>query len=205
MASIVAAFRLPSFHFKKTPPREETAPAETAAEPRSEARTSEGLFDRLIARLARAKESSSWRIPLIGGLSLAQQIEILAIAIALLLSLTLATFGFSIWDTRVKREQALVSNDLQLLSLRLAHLAQRATSGDPEAFQSLDETHERFGAQLALLSEGGRRVGSTFRLPPKRKSQFWARSPRLGGRSTDRCRRFVANKPTFSSYGSRRS
>lgn len=165
MASIVTALKVPTLRFKNPLQRGENAAPEKATDP-NEARISDGLVERVIARMAHGRETSTgWRIPLIGGLPFSKQIETLASVIALLLLLTLGTFGISIWDTRVRREQALVSNDLQLRSLRLAHLAQQAVTGDPSAFEELVETRERLDADLSLLSKGGSHGGFDIPAP----------------------------------------
>lgn len=168
MASIVAALKLPTFNFKRS--GENRQLDKGASDSSGPVETWEGLirtvWDRLCARFTHTKEASiGWSIPVIGRLSFSKQIEILSVIIAVLLLLTLATFGFSIWDSRVKREQALVSNELQLLSLRLAHVTQEAVAGNAEAFKAMAEIRERLGAHLTLLSKGGSIGGSDIPAP----------------------------------------
>src|SRR5512134_1027748 len=138
MASIVAALKLPSLPFAKRTAKGQkttrTVPhagesGKLLVRPEGEYRRSLGdVFRRFTQKTDNT--GVTWQIPLIGKLPFSRQIEVLAIVIALLLLLTLATFGTSVWQTRVKREQALVANDIQLLSLRLANLTQQAAAGD---------------------------------------------------------------------------
>jgi twitching motility protein PilJ len=171
MASIVDALKLPSFPFGNKPAieRETTQAAPEAGEqgeklsmgPESENRSTWRDF---VGRLRQGGNAgASWQIPLIGRLPFSSQITVLSILIALLLLLTLATFGVSVSETRLRREQALVANDIQLLSLRLANLTQQAAAGDIEAFKPLEDTRDRLAGDLMLLSQGGALRG--FDLP----------------------------------------
>jgi twitching motility protein PilJ len=171
MAFIAAALKLPSLAFRKriakkrdttqSAPQSTRADHEVLAIPRAEHRVT---LRSLIRRFAPATDTGvSWQIPLIGRLPFSKQIEVLSIIISLLLLVTLATFGTSIWETRLKREQSLVANEIQLLSLRVANLTQQAASGDTDAFKYLEETRDRLARDLALLSGGGTRKG--FDLP----------------------------------------
>ena len=177
MASIVSALKLPSLAFgKRTAKGQNTLPnvKEVRVVDRKDSPqlNIERAFTlrRLVDRFSRKSDTAvTWQIPLIGKLPFSRQIEVLSIAIALLLLLTLATFGISVWDTRLKREQALVANDIQLLSQRVANLAQQATSGDPDAFKPLQENRDRLVGDLALLTQGGTRKGVD--IPPPSESE----------------------------------
>ena len=167
MASIVSALKLPSLAFGKRtanaqndPPVVSGASTENAkVSPQSEVDDPFTLRS-LVNRFSRKSESTpSWQIPLIGRLPFSRQIEVLSIVIALLLLLTLAAFGVSVWDARLKREQAIVANDIQLLAQRLANLAQQAVSGDAGAFKLLQENRDRLVDDLTLLTQGGTRKG----------------------------------------------
>ena len=87
----------------------------------------------------------------------------------LLLLLTLATFGMSVWDSRLKREQALVANDIQLLSHRIANLAQQAASGNPEASNRSTRPGDALLPTLRSSTKGGSATGSISRLHRERE------------------------------------
>ena len=96
---------------------------------------------------------------LVGESRFSRQVEVLSILITVLLLLTVATFGLSVWDAGRKREQSLVSNDIQVLSQRIGGLAQQAAFGNQDAFKQLDEARRLLVADLALLNQGGEHDG----------------------------------------------
>jgi twitching motility protein PilJ len=167
MASIVSALKLPSLAFGKRTANGQNDPPVVSGASTENAKVSPQrevddpfTLRSLVNRFSRKSESTpSWQIPLIGRLPFSRQIEVLSIVIALLLLLTLAAFGLSVWDARLKREQAIVANDIQLLAQRLANLAQQAVSGDAGAFKLLQENRDRLVDDLTLLTQGGTRKG----------------------------------------------
>jgi len=174
MASIVSALKFPSLPFGRSAAKLRSASAqndsELTASPGMEVDAIEVLINEpftlssLMGKIAGTnRRVTAWQIPLIGRLPFSKQIEALSVLVTLLLLLTLATFGISVWDSRLKREQALVSNEMQVLSQRIANLAQQAASGNHDGFKPLDEARARLVADLALLSQGGERDG--FDLP----------------------------------------
>lgn len=181
MASIVAALKLPSLAFGKrtAKAREKTRTvSDTGAESGLLSAPREGENRRSLRDVFKHfgqktdDTAVTWQIPLIGKLPFSKQIELLSIVIAVLLLLTLATFGMSVWQTRIKREQSLVANDIQLLSLRLANLTQQAAAGDAEAFTSLEETRDRLAGDFTLLTHGGTRRGLDLPAPSGDEEQM---------------------------------
>jgi twitching motility protein PilJ len=180
MASIASALKLPSLTSGKW-----TAKARNARPTEAEVCTDNGkdsaeteVENPVTPRSLFNRFSNSgvfapfWHIPLIGRLPFSRQVEILSISIAVLLLLTLAAFGASVWDSRLKREQARVANDVQLLSQRVANLAQQAAFGDAEAFTELQEHRDRLVGDLTLLTQGGTRYGVDLPAPSETEERL---------------------------------
>ena len=210
MASIVSALKFPSLPFGRSAAKLRSASAqndsELTASPGMEVDAIEVLINEpftlssLMGKIAGTnRRVTAWQIPLIGRLPFSKQIEALSVLVTLLLLLTLATFGISVWDSRLKREQALVSNEMQVLSQRIANLAQQAASGNHDGFKPLDEARARLVADLALLSQGGSATGSIFRLHRRGRIPSCAESSSPGARSMSRSRRSSGNSRTSCS------
>lgn len=173
MASIVSALNLPSLGFgKKTVKGQNASPTATDVHARNEQDSPATGVERrftlrsIVHRFFHKSETAvTWQIPLIGRLPFSKRIEVLSIVIALLLLFALATFGLVVQDNRLKREQVLVARDIQLLSQRVANLAQQAVSGDADAFQPLQDSRERLVGDLALLTQGGTHKGVELPAP----------------------------------------
>jgi twitching motility protein PilJ len=161
MGSIVSALRFPSLSFGR---KQHTSPNDSELSAEGETAsgiTSTHVGDQVSALgaikdfVTKERKGVPSRVPLLHRLTLAKQVQVLSIVIAILLILSVAAFGISIQETRVKREQLSVVNDMQVLSQKIAALAQRAASGDSGAFKSLDDARERLAAGVRLLIQGG--------------------------------------------------
>jgi len=94
-------------------------------------------------------------LPVIGKWPVTRQFRVLLVllAAALLAAALLATLH----NREAKQNAVYISTatEMQMLSQRIANSAQQATQGIPDAFQQLQESRDRFTANLKLLTAGG--------------------------------------------------
>ena len=165
MSSIVSALRFPSVLFGRKPSNTPDAPevsTEREAEgTQAERNVGEAIhpIDAITGFTSKAARASARPLPLIQGLKFSQQVRVLSIVVAIFLALAVVALGLSMRDTRLSRAQALVSNEMQVLSQRIAILAQQAVQGDASAFKALEDAGAQLAADLALLRDGGERNG----------------------------------------------
>ena len=178
MASILTTFKFPSLPLWATARSTHSAYLPTAAEAAApEGNTLEVEINRFLPRLLNGfagvkRRLLMGRIPFVGRFAFSKQVEILSLFIALLLLLTLGTFGLSMRDSGVNREQALISNEMQVLSQRIGSLSQQAVSGNQGAFKQLDDSRTRLVSEMALLSQGGEREGTDIPTPSKTETSL---------------------------------
>jgi twitching motility protein PilJ len=165
MTSIVSALRFPSVLFGKklpnTPDAPEVSPEQEAEGTQAERNVGEAIhpIDAIKGFTSKDARASARPLPLIQGLKFSQQVRVLSIVVAIFLALAVVALGLSMRDTRLSRAQALVSNEMQVLSQRIAILAQQAVQGDASAFKALEDAGAQLAADLALLRDGGERNG----------------------------------------------
>jgi len=140
------AFKLPTFgkDKSKTPPAKPASPA---------------------VKPAPAKPASEpGALPLIGRLRVAQQLQILVLALAAVALIT----GFIVFvDYRAATHGTLyvsAAGEMRMLSQRISKAAQTALLGNAPAFRQLTEAREKFVQSLTLLTQGGESAGTA--LPP---------------------------------------
>jgi twitching motility protein PilJ len=138
---------------------EPAAPAEQAAAKISEDKRGwSDLIHRLISRPASDLPQG---LPLLRGLSFRRQVLVLGTLVLLSLALTVATFGYVIWEGRINRAQTAVSTEMQMWSQRMAILAEQAARGNPDAFGHLRHGTATFSRGLTVLQAGGEVHGTT--------------------------------------------
>jgi twitching motility protein PilJ len=114
----------------------------------------------------RAKHSGESRgLPIIGRLGFQRQLQILSVLVLLFLSMTVATFGLTIWGSRVNQAQSNAATGLKMLSQRLAILAEQAVRGQQGAFPTLAEGQAAFSSLVAALRDGGEINGVKLTVP----------------------------------------
>ena len=103
-------------------------------------------------------------LPLIGRLRVAQQLQLLVVALALIAVVT----GFIVFaDYRAATHgtnYVTVSGEMRMLTQRTAKATQTALLGNAPAFRQLLEARDKFVQSLTLLTQGGDSAGE--RLPP---------------------------------------
>jgi len=108
-----------------------------------------------------AIEGLHWRLPIIGHLSTAKQLQILA---ALLLFF-LSAMGYFVWkDNRVATNGAaygFASGQMRMLSQAIAKATQLSLQGNVAAFKELKESRDDFSSLLSKLTSGGQIGGIT--------------------------------------------
>jgi len=111
-----------------------------------------------------ATATAAGGLPLIGGLPIGQQLQVLFGALVLLLA---AIATIVVVDTRQGTFGTIYiasAGKLQMLSQRLAKAAQQASQGNAEAFKQLRSSRDEFAALVKLLAFGGESGG--VNLPP---------------------------------------
>jgi len=106
-------------------------------------------------RRANRGASRPTRLPVIGGMPIAQQFKVLAIAlVAFFLLSALMTF----FSARLGTQNAAASGaatEMQMLSQRLARGGALTSIGNKEGFKQVQEARDRFRANYDALSKGG--------------------------------------------------
>ena len=106
-------------------------------------------------RTAQATASAPRKLPMIGGLPIEKQEQVLG----LLLVLFLVVAGLMWWlDGRVATQQATqvaTATEMQMLSQRLARGSALAAQGQPQGFAAVRNSRDRFRADFEALVNGG--------------------------------------------------
>jgi len=121
------------------------------------------MMDRVRAADATAKAPP--KLPLIGGLPVAKQLQILLG----LMFIFMALAGFMLWlDARTTAQHGAASataTEMQMLSQRLARSTALASQGQSSAFAGVKDSRERFRANLDALMNGGPSKGVNLDAP----------------------------------------
>ena len=101
------------------------------------------------------EQGSNFRLPLLGGLPVAQQTRVL---LAVLSAALLLAALFAFLNARSTSQTALqtqIAGDALMHSQRIGKAAPNAIQGNPAAFTQLDESRREFAADLTVLTQGG--------------------------------------------------
>ena len=101
----------------------------------------------------------SGRLPLLGKLSSARQLQILTGALVFFLLVDAAVVWFDARQSTFGTFYIATVGKIRMLSQRLAKAAQQASQGNLEAFKQLRESRNEFDAQMKLLLSGGEAGG----------------------------------------------
>lgn len=155
MASVASELKFPPLQAGSKPP----APPSMPADPDAEA-PEPFTLTALMSRLAGGSDKEvPTGVPVLRRLPFARQLEVLGILLVLFLLVTVATFAFVIWEARINRTQTAVSTELQMLSQRIAIVAEQSTRGNPDAFAQLNASRSEFASSLLALRQGGKKDG----------------------------------------------
>ena len=102
-------------------------------------------------RAATAKAATPWKLPVIGGMPVAKQLQVLGTMFVTFVVLALVMIGL---DNRASSQGALktaTATEMQMLSQRLARGSALAAQGQAAAFAAVKESRDRFGANLSAL------------------------------------------------------
>lgn len=117
------------------------------------------IMDQL--RNATAETATAKKLPVIGNLPVVKQFQVL---VTLLIAFALLALLMLYLDQRATSQAAAASataTEMQMLSQRLARGAALASQGQKQAFATVEESRQRFGADLKALMEGGEVKGAT--------------------------------------------
>ncbi|HEX4884173.1 MAG TPA: type IV pili methyl-accepting chemotaxis transducer N-terminal domain-containing protein, partial [Casimicrobiaceae bacterium] len=106
-------------------------------------------------RAATAKAATPWKLPAIGHLPVAKQLQVLGTVFFTIVVLAVAMIGL---DNRAASQGALATataTEMQMLSQRLARGSALASQGQAPAFAAVKDSRARFGANLDALLNGG--------------------------------------------------
>ncbi|MFZ5556347.1 MAG: methyl-accepting chemotaxis protein [Pseudomonadota bacterium] len=120
------------------------------------------------ASSAAAKEKRAGEfhgLPIIGQLAFQRQLQVLGILVLMFLSMTVATFGLTIWQGRVNQVQTTTATELKMLSQRLAILAEQSVRGQKEAFEKLNAGQTAYASSVAALRDGSEMYGVNLTVP----------------------------------------
>ncbi|HEX6155037.1 MAG TPA: methyl-accepting chemotaxis protein [Burkholderiales bacterium] len=101
----------------------------------------------------------SGRLPLLGKLSSARQLQILTGALVFFLLVDAAVVWYDARQSTFGTFYIATVGKIRMLSQRLAKAAQQASQGNLEAFKQLRESRDEFDAQMKLLLSGGEAGG----------------------------------------------
>ena len=101
----------------------------------------------------------SGRLPLLGKLSSARQLQILTGALVFFLLVDAAVVWYDARQSTFGTFYIATVGKIRMLSQRLAKAAQQASQGNLEAFKQLRESRNEFDAQMKLLVSGGEAGG----------------------------------------------
>ncbi|MES2831412.1 MAG: methyl-accepting chemotaxis protein [Pseudomonadota bacterium] len=101
------------------------------------------------------ERSVDFRLPVLGGLSVAQQIRVLLAILVASLALT-AVFAFLNARNSVQNStQTQIAGDALMHSQRIGKAAPNAIQGNAEAFKQLADSRSEFNIDLTVLEQGG--------------------------------------------------
>ena len=144
------------------------------------------IMDQL--RNATAENATAKKLPVIGNLPVVKQFQVL---LTLLIAFALLALLMLYLDQRATSQAAAASataTEMQMLSQRLARGAALASQGQKQAFATVEESRQRFGADLKALMEGGTPVAVSFGC-----YHHWGFFGSFGGQIFDDSFNFVAS------------
>ena len=143
-------FKLPSFNLFRGKSRQAAPSGPTSKL---------GLNTTLVMKgLKRLAGDTGHALPLIGGKPLKKQMQVLAIAwavVAVLAFLPLVWYGVNLY---ILKQHTTTATEMQMLSQRIGKGAQQAALGSPIAFGQLKEAARRFADDINSLTQGGNGV-----------------------------------------------
>ena len=117
------------------------------------------IMDQL--RNATSDTPASRKLPIIGNLPVVKQFQVL---LALLITFALLALLMLFLDQRATSQAGAASataTEMQMLSQRLARGSALASQGQKQAFATVEDSRQKFGADLKALMEGGEVKGAT--------------------------------------------
>jgi twitching motility protein PilJ len=134
----------------------------------SASRSVQALDVQTLRESATTRAPQRFSPPFIGRLPVARQVQILGFVLLALLAGIATAMVLDRRESAHAAAYVATANEMQMLSQRIAAVAQRAIQGIPESFAQLDEARKRFDEALTLLIEGGEIAGMS--LPPSPNS-----------------------------------
>jgi twitching motility protein PilJ len=116
------------------------------------------IMDQL--RSAGAETSTARKLPIIGNLPAVKQFQVL---LGLLVTFALLALLMLFLDQRATSQASAASataTEMQMLSQRLARGSALASQGQKQAFATVEDSRQKFGADLKALMEGGEVKGT---------------------------------------------
>lgn len=98
-------------------------------------------------------------VPFLSRLPFERQATMLALAMGFSLTMVGGTVALDFMHARAGTAYLGAGGEMRMLSQRLAKAANQALQGTPVAFTQLKDSHQRFGALMKTLSQGGELLG----------------------------------------------
>jgi twitching motility protein PilJ len=144
-------------------------------------------------RAATAGVAAPWKLPVIGAMPVAKQLQVLGTMFFAFVVLALLMIGL---DNRAASQGAAATataTEMQMLSQRLARGSALASQGQAPAFASVKDSRARFAANLDALLNGGEVRGKSLDVPQDptvveqlgRIRDRWKKVDEAAGRLTD--------------------
>ncbi|HEY5367170.1 MAG TPA: hypothetical protein VIL19_11900, partial [Casimicrobiaceae bacterium] len=111
------------------------------------------IMDQL--RSAGAQAETARKLPIIGNLPVVKQFQVL---LGLLITFAVLALLMLFLDQRATSQASAASataTEMQMLSQRLARGSALASQGQKQAFATVEDSRQKFGADLTALMEGG--------------------------------------------------
>ncbi|HXU51344.1 MAG TPA: methyl-accepting chemotaxis protein [Casimicrobiaceae bacterium] len=117
------------------------------------------IMDQL--RNASAESPGARKLPVIGNLPVVKQFQVLLALLIVFAVLALLMLFIDSRSTNQSAAQAATATEMQMLSQRLARGSALASQGQKQAFATVEDSRQKFNADLKALLEGGEVRGTT--------------------------------------------
>ncbi len=118
------------------------------------------IMDQL--RNASAEAATSRKLPVIGNLPVVKQFQVLLTLLIVFAVLALLMLFLDSRTTSQAAAQSATATEMQMLSQRLARGSALAAQGQKQAFATVEDSRQKFGADLKALMEGGEAKGANI-------------------------------------------